>query len=158
MNGTFPWMKNAEREKIFYFSKPIDVSKTVLFHLKSKPLSWKSYDDLKGKTIGGSIGYHYSDEFAAAAKAGKFNYKTAKSDVINLRKLLKDRLDGFACDVAVCEALLKANFSAEEGAKITFTTTAVDSTNMYLLVSKKLENGQEIIDLFNKGLEGIKID
>lgn len=156
VSGSFPWLKTEKTEQDFFFSKPILVSKTAFYHLKSKPLVWNGYADLKGKTIGGSLGYSYAKELKSEAKANSFTYQVAKSDIINLKKILKGRIDAFPCAVDVCNTLLK-QLGGEALEKITYNNTKLFSeANYYLIISKKSKNSREIIKKFNEGLDLLK--
>ncbi|OAJ33914.1 substrate-binding periplasmic protein [Piscirickettsia salmonis] len=152
-DGSFPWSKATQREKNFLYSQPLVVSKTVFYHLKSKPFTWSHYSDLRGNTIGGSLGYSYGDAFAAAINKKHFKYQISKTDTLNLKKLLKGRIDIFPCSIEVCDTLIK-QLGPEAKAKLTYyKEKPLETTSYYLIVSKKLGNHTKIINKFNKGLK-----
>ncbi|ODN43268.1 substrate-binding periplasmic protein [Piscirickettsia litoralis] len=152
-DGSFPWSKVAKREKDFAYSNPIIISKTVFYHLKSKPFTWSSYDDLKGKIVGGSLGYSYGTQFEAEVKKKLFKYQVAKTDIINLKKLLKGRIDVFPCSIEVCDGLIK-QLGSEAADKLTYNKEKpLAESSYYLIVAKKLKKHKEIINKFNEGLK-----
>ena len=60
-DGTALWFKNSARESAFYFTEPVITEKFVFFHLKSQPLKWQTPDDLRGKVLGGLLGFSYGN-------------------------------------------------------------------------------------------------
>ena len=68
-DGTIIWTKSIAREKDFYFSKyPILNVKDVFFYNRTKKITLKKIEDLKGKTLGVTLGYSYGEEFINAIK------------------------------------------------------------------------------------------
>lgn len=74
--ATSYWYPSDERAKDFYYSDPLQEDAFVFFHLKSNPLAdWETLDDLKGKQIGATAGYTYTEEFWDAAKSKRLDIK-----------------------------------------------------------------------------------
>ncbi|ODN43279.1 substrate-binding periplasmic protein [Piscirickettsia litoralis] len=151
-DGTIPWFKTPGREKEFYFSLPIGFSDTVIWYSKSNPVYFSNLSDLTGKRLGGTIGYSYGEKFDLASK-DKFTYDLARSDLINLKKLLIGRIDAFPCDKEVCKDLIENFLTREEASKLTFATASLVSIPTYFLVSKKHKNAKEILYRVNEGLK-----
>ncbi|AKP72862.1 Bacterial extracellular solute-binding protein, family 3 [Piscirickettsia salmonis] len=152
-DGSFPWSKVTQREKNFHYSRPLIISKTVFYHLKSKPFTWNHYSDLRGHIIGGSLGYSYGNAFEAAMSKKHFKYQISKTNTLNLKKLLKGRIDIFPCSIEVCDTLIK-QLGPEAKAKLTYyKEKPLETTSYYLIVPKKLSNHTKIINKFNEGLK-----
>lgn len=156
IDATVPWGETEQRREEFYFSeKPLTNSIDSIFYIKGKPIVWSKFQDLKGYSIGGTLGYSYSDEFDHAIQSKLFRYSVAKTDLLNLQRLLAGgRIDGFVCNINVCNKLIRDNFSKEDARKFAYTKTYLTVRPHYLLVSKKSENGLEIINLFDKNYKG----
>lgn len=108
----FSFTKNAEREKHFFFSDPINSIKDVLFKNKARDLNWRRLADLKGLAVGVSQGYAYAPDFMSLVDSGniKPDYAAGKNpEMIHLRKLAKGRLDVFICEASVCSYMIQRN-------------------------------------------------
>lgn len=151
------WFFSEERASEFHYSEPLLVDSTVFFYLKDKPLSdWSNLDDLKGWRIGATAGYTYTPEFWDAAKSKRLNIQEASSDELNFKKLLKKRVDLFTTSDLVGQKLLKEKFSPAEAAKVAFHPKPLFAAPGHLLFSRKLENGEELVAVFNRGLKKLR--
>ncbi len=157
LNGSLLWSKKPARLKEMYFSDVvISGKKDVLFFLKGTGFSYKTLDDLKGKTIGGTIGYNYGKAFETAEKNGTITVVRVKDDVTNFKILLKKRIDAFVCGLESGKALLKQNFSKKEIQNIRFYKKPVRVSTYHLILSKKNSRNKTIIADFNRGLNQLK--
>lgn len=154
-DGSILWFSSPEIGRGFYVSEPVIESKFVFFHLKDRPFEWKSIDDLKRFSIGGTLEYDYGDEFTQAEKEGKIKIERVPNDEQNFRKLLFGRIDGFPQDIEVGLEIIK-NLKPEEAARLTYNPTVLRSGPVCLLLSKKNEKNKKYIELFNKGLRKLK--
>ena len=150
------WSKNAEREKDVYFSDPLYEMYHVFFHLKTFPIKWQSYDDLKEYKIGATIGYFYGDDFKNAESSGKIKVEYAPSDYLNFKKLVKGRFQVFPINFITGPYLARKSLTPEEFSSITSNPKPVSThSNHYVLFSKN-EKGLRLLQLFNKGLKQLK--
>ena len=148
---SFPWSKVAKSEEVFYFSDPVLESRVAFFHLKSVNFSWQDYKDLKGKTIGGMLGYSSSEILGALAKQYGFTFNPVISEMANLKKLLLGRIDAFPCNVDVCMGLINT-MPKEQADQLTFNDqNYLWQHKLYLIVSKTNPNAQQILERFNRG-------
>ncbi len=85
---------NADRSKLFDFSKPIYDDDIQIVTLKDKSFPFSKLEDLKGKVIGGVNGASYGDIVDKAIASGTFVVERDVSPSGRLRKLLAGRLDG----------------------------------------------------------------
>ena len=99
--------KNADRVKKFDFSEPIFVEKLIVYTNKSKPLAFKSANDLKGSVVGVIRGWSYGDDFDNVRKTGGVKVEEAADDAQNLEKLNAGRLDAVIAVEEAGTALLK---------------------------------------------------
>ncbi|MCX4026908.1 transporter substrate-binding domain-containing protein [Endozoicomonas sp. SM1973] len=155
-DGTFLWSKTSEREKDFFYSKePIGNISYVFFHLKDNPFAWSSFEDLRGKRIAATIGYHYSDEFNRYEKEGLININRVKSDLQLLKMLYKQRVDIIPHDLTVGYYEINKHFP--ESLKKLFTNhpLPIKKKPAYLLMSKN-NNNKKIIDIFDKAIANLK--
>lgn len=155
-DGTAVWSRNDERAQHFYYSDPVVESDTVFFHLKTTRFSWNSIDDLSGYVVGVTNGYYYHPALDSAIKAGKVHVQVGASDEQNLRKLLAGRIDVFPIERLVAMALLRAHFTPEEAARLTFNSKRVNVEQLHLLLGKQRPENRELIDEFNKGLKKLR--
>lgn len=157
-DGSVIWSKSAEREQDFVFSDPIVSSKTVFFHLKTTNFDWSEYTDLKGKTVGITTGYFYSDGFKKAEDDGIFKTTAAASDEVNFKKLLSGRIDLFPADVNVGYYLLNNKFSAEQVHLVAFHAKSLKEVPYHVILSKKSPNHMETLSKLNSALKEMASD
>jgi len=151
--GTFPWYKSKEREKDFIVTKePLLKVKNVFFHLKSLNFRWENYDDLKKYTIGGTIGY--TD--AALLQSKGLDVQLVPREELNLKKLLKHRMDITPSSIATAYYFINKLFTKEERALFTYHPKAIFDSEMYMLISKNIPDAQELADTFDQGLIRLK--
>jgi len=150
------WRKTPEREHHFYFSDPLFTTQSVLFHLKGSHFEWKELKDLKDKTIGITLGYSYVSMLKPIIAEGKGKLDIAPTDEINIIKLLSGRIEIFPCSKAVGYYLLRSKTLPGSADTVTHHQLPIETGAVYLIVSKKIPNGREIIARFNKGLKELR--
>jgi polar amino acid transport system substrate-binding protein len=104
--GYFPAYYTEERARQCHFSAPMGTSTLGLAYLRNKPLQWHALPDLADKVIGVVEGYSNGEAFDALVKQGRQKVDPAPSDLVNLKKLLAQRVDAVAIDKAVLRYLL----------------------------------------------------
>ncbi|WP_250657869.1 substrate-binding periplasmic protein [Alkalimarinus coralli] len=150
-NGSIVWSVTEDRIKDFLFSDPVIIGKSVLFHLKEKPISWNSFEDLAQYKIGGTLGYEYRFEHAK-----KVTIERVASDSVNFRKLLSGRIDIFPSDKEAGYLILNKQFSVDDITKITYHPVAYDETSYSLMLSKKHPDSVRLLKVFNEGLQALR--
>jgi polar amino acid transport system substrate-binding protein len=150
------WSKNEEREKEVLFSEPLYQMYHVFFHLKSNPLQWQSYDDLKGFRIGATIGYFYGYDFKKAEKDGKIIVDYAPSDALNFKKLVAGRFPLFVANYITGYTIAQKSLTSEDFFKITHNTKTVSTPSNHHVLFAKTAKGTRLCQLFNKGLKQLK--
>jgi polar amino acid transport system substrate-binding protein len=154
--GVIALIHLPEREKVFLFSNPIYVGYYAFFHLKSFPFSWKTYRDLKDVTIASTIGFGgMGPEFLDAEKKGEIKVLRLTSDEQSFNMLMAKRAELIPSDIEVGYVLARKLFG-KEASLFTHDPYYIHRSEYCLVVSKKIKNGQEIIDKFNEGLAMIR--
>ena len=151
--ATFPWVITEKRKKEVYYTKePILTEQTVLFHLKSRPLQWETFDHLKGLRIGGTLGYATGQ---ILEKNGLTIDYVSKED-FNYHKLLKGRLDIFPASYYVGYHQINMLFQPNEAKLFTHHPKILEEKNYYMVFSKKIPNAHHLMERFDKGLRKLK--
>ena len=151
--ATFPWTKSVEREEKFFYNKePLLTEQTVLFHLKSKPLKWENYSDLKGLRIGGTLGYATGK--ILEDNGLKLDY-VSKED-FNYQKLLRGRLDIYPSSYFVGYHQINMLLPPTEASLFTHHPKVLEERDYYMLFSKSIPNAKQLIDRFDRGLKKLK--
>ena len=158
-DGTLVWSCTPEREKEMIYSKSAIISgKTdVVFYLKSKKVNFDKVSDLYKYKIGGVLGYTYGSELDKAIKDGKIEMQRVNSDILNVKKLLKGRIDCFISSKAITKKLLEDNFTPDERSRITFSKKPTRVVTYHLLLNKNPKN-KAIMEAFDKGFEKLVND
>ncbi len=152
-DGTIAWTQNNERSKHFYFSDTLFRDVTVFFHKKDKKFNFKpvKWSDLTNFNMGMTIGYNYGENITKAVIDNVITIDIGRSDEINLKKLIYNRIDLFPISKDVGISLLNTKFSMSERKKITYSPWK-EGIRHHLLLSKKVKRNEELLKLFNSGL------
>jgi len=156
INASIAWSKTKEREKNFLFSDVIIEGNVVFFHLKSQKFDWSNFKDLKNLRIGNIIGYKYENKIQEI-----INIKdTDIFEVIDAKKLfqmlLKGRFHAVIINLDVGYGILNKYFTKDEIDSITFHKKPFHDEKLRLLFSKKMNENEELLQQFNKGLKRLK--
>ena len=156
LDGAALSQRTALRENDFHFSDPIMTVEKVFFHMKSSGFSWKSYDDLKGLTVGIPRGNVYGVEFENARKKGKFDTEEVVSQFQqNFKKLLYGRIQLFPAEKEAGYDYIRQHFSSQ-GDLFTHSPRSIQLGTYHLVLSKKIERNKQMIQYFNPGLRQLK--
>jgi polar amino acid transport system substrate-binding protein len=155
-DATLLWVRTSEREKDFVFSDVVITGKAVFYHLKARPFSWKTIDDLVGLRIGGLSSGSYP-WFDAALKAGKdLRMDRVSDEVTNFQKLLVGRIDVISLDQLTGSSILAKHFSPDEIGRITFDPVPIEAWDYCLMFSRKSAKTERMVALFNEGLKKLR--
>jgi len=91
-DATFPYLKNAERQRIYYYSKPAYKMFILPFVLKDSPIKFKNLDDLKGLNVCRPEGY-YTHDLKPLIDIDAINLKRPKELDTCLEMLVKKEVD-----------------------------------------------------------------
>jgi polar amino acid transport system substrate-binding protein len=150
--------KTPEREKYAYFSDGYRKEMTALFVLKGgvQKYNFKQLSDIKNSDfqLGITNGYFYGDFFASLMNEKEFkkHIQGVASDTINIKKVLKDRVQGFLGDIYAGVSAMKEAGVRE---KFEIHPMPVSSADVYIMFSKKTSKLEDV-KLFNQTLKKLK--
>ena len=150
--GSALWRKNKEREKSFHYSDPVLPYSTHFFHLKKMAFDWQTLADLSGYKVGTTLKYSYADEFDQAIKNRLIDNYVNTSDELNMKLLLKERIEIFPMDISVGLHILGQHFTPEEAKQITYHPNPLTTESLYLIFPKSKENSAYWLKKFNEGM------
>lgn len=151
--ATSYWYLSDHHDKDYYASDPLQVDRTVFFHqIDSSLENWNTLDDLKGLRIGATRGYTYTPEFWEAEASGLLDIQIADTDEINFEKLVNGEIDLFPTELLTGKQLLYRTYSPQIVDFIGYHRKPLSAPTGHLLISKQLENGEELLVQFNQGL------
>ncbi len=86
--------KTQERAVFMVFTKPMYKDPLVIAYSSDKfeTFNWDQWADIKAFRIGIVNGYSYGKNWDKAAKNNQFDIEFVRSDKLNLKKVLKDRI------------------------------------------------------------------
>jgi polar amino acid transport system substrate-binding protein len=152
--AVFTMTRNPERETQFFFSDPVSSVMDVFFKHKDTKLEWTSFQDLKGLTVGLSLGYSYPEPFLNALDANLFTpdrVASAEPEIVHLRKIQQKRIDLAICEVSVCSWIIGRNKEALSA--LTYMKKPIsDARTFHIGFSRKWPDGEKVAKLFNKEL------
>jgi len=154
--GTLLWSSNADRQKDFLISQSVYRSKTMLFFNRSRPIDWQQLRDLKGKNIGVTNGYSYGETFNGLINNRTLLADQANTDAQNFAKLLANRIDAFPCEEIIGMHIIRSEFNPEALQHINISPKPVHEEPMYLLISRRHPNAEQLLHSFNAGLAQMK--
>ena len=139
---------SEERANDFYYSDPIYASPLVFCQRKDVSIQYTNLRDLAGYRIGVVRGYVNSAEFDAAEFLTKDPVNT---DALNLKKLLKKRVDLIVIDAMTATHILRTTMPNELD-QLEFLRPTLEEKKIYLLFSKKVTGIEKKLDDINQGL------
>ena len=141
-----------ERAETYIASDRIYTTSVGLVALKDLGVSsYGELRDLSEYTIGYGRGWATTDEFDNADYLDK---EAADNNVLNVRKLYAGRIDMIAMNFDRFSQI-----AADEGFdpdRAVFLDPPLQSSGLYLMASRAIENPETLIEEFNEGLEAIR--
>jgi polar amino acid transport system substrate-binding protein len=143
---------SKERERIYHFSDPIYFLELGLIARPGLGVSrYETLRDLTPYKIGVSRGFANSEEFDAATYLDKH---VATFPNLNIRKLFRGRID-----MAVMNFDLFRYEARKEGfciSDVEFMEPPLETHGLYLMASRNIPDGAQLMQDFNRGLETIR--
>lgn len=155
VEASIGWYRTAEREQEFLFSEPVFVESQVFFFLKDKPLQWSRLEDLRGQSIGATLGYTYGKEFEQLENSKLLDVQRTGSDFQNLQKLLAGRVQAVVLSRAVGIRLVQT-LRSEQAQRIAFDSRPINSGPLHVIFPKSAARSAEWLIQFNRGLKKLK--
>ncbi|GAB7023170.1 substrate-binding periplasmic protein [Salidesulfovibrio brasiliensis] len=148
---------SKSRRETYAMSKPYLHGQMVLCARKDKEIHWDgTVDSLRPYSLGVVLGYVNTP---AIDKAHFLQKDTAPSDLLNLTKLLKGRLDLVVIDLYQAIYLLKNSPVLMGGVSdVKFLSPALEKKGIHVMFSKANPGWEDLLERFNKGLEQIEED
>ncbi|WP_147822447.1 substrate-binding periplasmic protein [Salidesulfovibrio onnuriiensis] len=148
---------SEERARTYALSRPYIHGQLVLCARKGNRLKWDgTIRSLAPYRLGVVLGYVNTPEFDGADYLQK---DVAPSDLLNLSKLLNDRLDAVVIDKFQAIYLLKNSCTLPGSVNdVDFLFPPLDEKDIYVMFSKELPGWENRLERFNKGLEMIEAD
>lgn len=151
------WYQSRRRKQYCYYSDALTKERIVFFHLKTQPVGqWETLTDLKEYRIGASRGNTYTDEFWDLAEKGVLNVDVADNDLLNFKKLIRERIDIFPSSRIMGTKLVRENFSPEAASILDYNRKPLTVTTGHLLFPKVRDDSAELLEIFNEKLEAFK--
>ncbi|WP_019615391.1 substrate-binding periplasmic protein [Psychromonas ossibalaenae] len=151
--GTFPWWSTEERQVDFIINQePVIVANEVFFHLKSTDFKWDSFDDLKKYKIGGNLSYSHVEQLESKG----IEVDVAPKEELSFKKLLNGRIDALPADFIVGYDTIHKLFSPVKVSLFTNHPKSLRRGDLFMLISRKYPDSQEIADKLDRGLKKLK--
>ncbi len=125
-----------------------------MFKVKGSTITYKELNDLKPYRIGVVRGFVNTAEFDAADYLHKEEVTT---NLMNIKKLLAERVDLIVADKFVGFYLLNKYLPHMFG-QIESISPPLQDKKLYLCISKKSDNADLKVKIFNKGLKEMHED
>ncbi|WP_320173480.1 transporter substrate-binding domain-containing protein [Maridesulfovibrio sp.] len=153
VDGSFPWVKRADREQAFLYSDPIYEMQASLFYLKKRfeePVTISS--EGKGKyLVGVPLGYELGNDLRQMG----FRCESVPCISNGFEMLLKGRIDFLLESDAVGRFLINKVYT-DHVSDFGEIAAPLKSESLYLLFCKKKKNSKYLFKMFNQGLKKIK--
>ena len=151
-DGLFPAYYSDERAVVYAFSNPFPGGALGFMKRFDKEIQYRSLRDLEKLRIGVVRGYANTKEFDEV----KFlNKHPVQSDLLNLRKLVRDRLDLAVVDKIVARYIMQQDMPNQQKV-IEFVEPPLEVKNLYIAFSRKVPDYETKLKAFNSGLAAIK--
>ncbi len=153
--AAIPYAKSEKREKEFDFSDEAYMSIELIYYYEPKndlsSFNYSEYSDLKSFNIAGIHGYYYVDPMK---KLG-LKMDSTPNELMAFKKLIAGRVDIILMDQITGMSIIKKNFP-NEGQNIKTVKNPSNSSNSFLMISRKYPKAKELTDKFNQGLKKIQ--
>ncbi len=156
VDGTIQWLYSIERENDHFYSDPIMDEIVGWFHLKSTHFNWNTLADLEELLIGAFLGFTYTEEFYAAVDSGLLEVDFVSDAEILYQRLLRNRIDLMPRNIDVAYFELNSLYPAETVELFTYHELPFLVSQSHLLLTRKSDKSQRLLELFNSGLKKLK--
>jgi len=141
-----------ERAKKFLYSDSFESTQVVFCKMKDNPVKYEKIEDLKGYKIGIGRGYGLPE---IIKNADYLSFDEAVNFEQNMKKLHRKRIDLLINSKMIILDMINKKFPHLKD-KIEFIGKPLEEETIHIVISKKIPNGQTIINDFNKGLKIIE--
>lgn len=149
-DGTMAWDDTVEHRMDHWISaEPTSVQQWVFFYKRGSDFDWNTLEDLKGKTIGVTTGYVYSDAFSELSN-DEIKFLESTSDEANFRMLIAGRIDAFPMEKEVGLTIIGEIFTSDEQSQIAYNEKPLSEFQSYLLLSKAISENEARMKQFDQ--------
>lgn len=150
--GCFDSLKDAKLSKVLLFhTEPIFKGEIGIYALQSSTASNLQVAHLRGKQVGVTHGYTYTDEVDTDQSISR---EVAPTDLSNLRKLLRQRSEYSLIYTRVVDYLMN-RYPEEFGGKIK-QVGSIGQNSLYVSFSRQRADSAKYAELLDRGLRKIK--
>lgn len=155
--GYFPAYYTEERARNCYFSTPIGSSTVGFVYLRSNPLHWSTMQDLTALKIGVVAGFSNGPVFDAMVRDGRLRVDASPNDMLNLRKLLANRVDAVVIDKLVLRYLLASEAGlARDSDQFTFHEKPLAELPLHICF-QRTPAGRDMQEAFDSAMQSLPL-
>lgn len=155
MDGYFPEYYSPHLTKEFAFSNPIASSPLVLFAKHGSQFAYSSIRDLIPRRLGLVKGYVNTPEID---QNPNLNKTEVLNDTINLKMLLRDRVDLIVADYHVGRYLTETELGLDPDTTLTPIYPLLANKQLYVCFPKSHPDYLDLLSDFNHGLASMRRD
>lgn len=146
--GIFPSYASRQRALDYIISRPFATSILGFYKRRSDPIRFTSLAGLRGYSIGVVRGYVNTEAFDQADDLDK---DAATSDLMNLKKLLRGRIDLAVMDKHVGEHLMESRLPRARESLV-FLSPPLEVKDLHILFSRNIPDIEAVVSGFNAAL------
>jgi polar amino acid transport system substrate-binding protein len=152
--GTFPYVEDKTRKKLFLFSKPLYTAESYFFVHKDFNRPFNNKEDLKGLRACLPIGYS-PREIQSYLDDGLITVAIRPSnDAACFRAIEKGRVDLYALNNITGWKVIQKTYGQKDGFKI--IGDSIMPAYYHIIVDKQYPNGAALLSAFHEGLAQLK--
>jgi polar amino acid transport system substrate-binding protein len=152
-SGTFPYVRNSDRENEFLFSTPYFTVTRNLFYLAKSGVNPDDLSTLKGKQLCVPLGFNLAPELSVMVERKELLIQAPPSLANCVDMLGLGRVDAFTSPADIGMEALKSASTSVTGKIL---STPIGNTEFHFLVPKANPRAQEIVTAFDQGLLKLK--
>ncbi len=151
IDGTFPYARNAEREKDFVFSESFYTVDRRMYYRAGSGVNPEELASLQGKQYCSPLGFTIYKELGALVDSKVLSVQSPPDLVSCAKMLAVGRADFFVATADVAEVAMD-----KAGLKVKFLDKLFGKNENFLILSKTHPKAREMIAAFNKGVAALK--
>ena len=152
--GTFPYIKNKERIRDFYFSKSLYTVINRIFVKKDSSIRFSKFEDLKGLVSCIPIGYAVPLKLEEMVDRGEIEKENPRDLDKCYMMIKRNRADFTAINELSGWITVKRLFKTKTDFKA--LDKAVQEVGQYFIISKQYPDGQKILKQFNQAFDRLE--
>lgn len=154
-HGSAVWIRTEERARSLLFSDTVIREEEILFSMRDSPVRWRKIEDLRGKTIGGTLQTAYPALEKADAEGILTLHRASSYDTL-FNRLLQHRIDAVPQVKRVGIYYLTTSLTTKELARITYSPTVLQTRDYRLAFSRNVAGNEYLLECFNRGLARLR--